>query len=200
VIVQGELDGKTTPTVDLYIPEIEDADLMWSIVRPPLNFPSCPLVLTSSHQPPPTIDEARSMHDITNIHHVSELSTSISSLLSGSSPLLIHTLPTTSKFPTHSPAFSALLSPSASSSEYLLPAIHQARLLKDDAEIALIRQANAISSRAHETVMRVLGSAVKAWKAESHGKEGKALLPGEWLIEKEEEAEAIFVASCRREG
>jgi Xaa-Pro dipeptidase len=25
-------------------------------------------------------------------------------------------------------------------------------------------------------------------------------LPGEWLIEKEAEAEAIFVASCRREG
>jgi len=28
----------------------------------------------------------------------------------------------------------------------------------------------------------------------------RPLLPGEWLIEKEAEAEAIFVASCRREG
>jgi Xaa-Pro dipeptidase len=38
VVVQGELDGKTPPTVDLYIPEIEEADLMWSIVRPPPKF------------------------------------------------------------------------------------------------------------------------------------------------------------------
>jgi len=28
----------------------------------------------------------------------------------------------------------------------------------------------------------------------------KPALPGEWRIEKEAEAEAVFVASCRREG
>jgi hypothetical protein len=49
--------------------------------------------------------------------------------------------------------------------------------------------------------MRVLGAAVRGQikAADGSGKE-RPLLPGEWLIEKEEEAEAIFVASCRREG
>ena len=37
-------------------------------------------------------------------------------------------------------------------------------------------------------------------KLEFDGNSGRPLLPGEWLIEKEAEAEAIFVASCRREG
>jgi Xaa-Pro dipeptidase len=138
------------------------------------------------------------MFDSSSIHHVSDITPKLTSLLGASSPPLIHTLPTTAQFPTHSPAFSALLS--ASSSEHLLPALHRARLIKDESEIALIRKANAISSRAHETVMRVLGSAVRAGKAQEVGKEGRPLLPGEWLIEKEEEAEAIFVASCRREG
>ena len=31
-------------------------------------------------------------------------------------------------------------------------------------------------------------------------REGKLVMPGEWRIEKEAEAEAAFVASCRREG
>ena len=47
--------------------------------------------------------------------------------------------------------------------------------------------------------MRVLGVGVRgapgSTDAQSHPP-----LPGEWLIEREAEAEAIFVASCRREG
>jgi len=49
--------------------------------------------------------------------------------------------------------------------------------------------------------MRVLGKAVKGGIAMGAGAGvDRPLLPGEWLIEKEAEAEAIFVASCRREG
>jgi len=50
--------------------------------------------------------------------------------------------------------------------------------------------------------MRVLGAAVKGkiQREATAAKGERPLLPGEWLIEKEAEAEAIFVASCRREG
>ena len=84
---------------------------------------------------------------------------------------------------------------------YLLPAVHRARLTKDAYEVAEIRRASEISSRAHETVMRVLGLGVKHLQEGKTVKaQGRPLLPGEWLIEKEAEAEALFVASCRREG
>lgn len=63
----------------------------------------------------------------------------------------------------------------------------------------MIRKANEISSRAHEVIMRVLGKAVKD-KLSGKSQAGTLLMPGDWLIEKEAEAEAIFVASCRREG
>jgi hypothetical protein len=50
--------------------------------------------------------------------------------------------------------------------------------------------------------MRVLGVGVRG--ALTSQRAGAAQvhpsLPGEWLIEREAEAEAIFVASCRREG
>ena len=68
-------------------------------------------------------------------------------------------------------------------------------------EVAEIKHANDISSRAHETVMRVLGQGVKGLIKRGEGAGvTRPLLPGEWLIEKEAEAEALFVASCRREG
>jgi Xaa-Pro dipeptidase len=137
------------------------------------------------------------MFDASSIHHASSLTAALTALVGSLSPPLIHTLPPTAQFPTHTPAFAGLLT--SSSSAYLLPALHRARLIKDDAEVALIRTANAISSRAHETVMRVLGAAVRSGARQAE-KEDRSLLPGEWLIEKENEAEAIFVASCRREG
>ena len=53
--------------------------------------------------------------------------------------------------------------------------------------------------------MRVLGAGVRrAFRSpqdcEGDVRAAAVALPGEWLIEKEAEAEAIFVASCRREG
>jgi Xaa-Pro dipeptidase len=47
--------------------------------------------------------------------------------------------------------------------------------------------------------MRVLGIGVRRALAATPS-DARPSLPGEWLIEKEAEAEAIFVASCRREG
>ncbi|KAK7046004.1 hypothetical protein VNI00_006999 [Paramarasmius palmivorus] len=177
-----------TPSLELFIPKIELADLMWSV-------------------PPPTLAAAAETHDVTHIDYPSALPEVIKTTIKAFPDALFHTLPRGSPlFPVIPPEFTQLVLSSdnkdlAISDLYLLPALHRARLIKDDSEIALIRHANEISSRAHETVMRVLGKAVKGVieRGKGAGVE-RPLLPGEWLIEKEAEAEAIFVASCRREG
>ena len=149
---------------------------------------------------PPTLQEARDLYAVDEIEHPPKLVTAILQLPQGT---IIHLLPETTQFPNISASEvdglkAALESAPTKTTEYLLPALHKTRLIKDPYEIAMIRKANAISSRAHEVVMRVLGLAVagKIKRESSH----TPLLPGEWLIEKEAEAEAIFVASCRREG
>ncbi|ESK91522.1 xaa-pro dipeptidase [Moniliophthora roreri MCA 2997] len=176
------------PSLELFIPKIELADLMWSV-------------------PPPTLEAAAETHDVTHVDYSSSVSEAIKTTIKAFPDALFHTLPRGSPlFPVISAEFTQLiLSPEheglAVSDLYLLPALHQARLIKDDDELALIRHANEISSRAHETVMRVLGKAVKGEIERGKGAGvDRPLLPGEWLIEKEAEAEAIFVASCRREG
>lgn len=86
--------------------------------------------------------------------------------------------------------------------EYLLKALHLARLTKTTAEIELIREACRISSGAHEVVMRELGRYAKKRalgdipKQERTGKEA----PRDWEVESEGDAEAVFVAACRRSG
>ncbi|KAI9570076.1 Creatinase/aminopeptidase [Boletus coccyginus] len=149
---------------------------------------------------PPTLQEARDMYTVDEIEHPPNLVTAISQLPQGT---IVHLLPETDQFPNVASTEldglkEALQSAPAKTTEYLLPALHRTRLIKDPYEIAMIRKANDISSRAHEVIMRVLGLAVsgKIKRQSSH----TPLLPGEWLIEKEAEAEAIFVASCRREG
>lgn len=177
-----------TPSVDLFIPKAELADLMWSV-------------------PPPSLDAASQTHNVTRVEHLPALTSTIETLIKALPGALFHTLPR------GSPLFPALpaeyIQPILSASEqdigvtdaYLLEALQHSRLIKDEDELALIKKANEISSRAHEVVMRVLGKAVKG-KIEAGPGAGvdRPLLPGEWLIEKEAEAEAIFVASCRREG
>ncbi|KAH9047102.1 Creatinase/aminopeptidase [Lactarius hengduanensis] len=198
----------------LFIPEAEPADLMWSV-------------------PPPTLDAARETYNVTDVLYTSSFASSLAAVLQaakagrkhtsgtpGGSPFVhaftaaamtagttfhphVHTLPQTAQFPTL-PSFPHTVRKLTS---YLLSALHRARLTKSAAEIAHIRRANAISSRAHEVVMRVLGVGVRRALASPQGgtQDADAVakrvpLPGEWLIEKEAEAEAIFVASCRREG
>ncbi|KAI9433170.1 Creatinase/aminopeptidase [Lactarius indigo] len=201
------------PVLTLFIPEAEPADLMWSV-------------------PPPTLDAARETYNVTDVLYTSSFASSLAAALQAAkaghrapahtsggptSSLFthgnlqaaitggmfvhphVHTLPQTAQFPTL-PSFP----PTArQTSTYLLSALHRARLTKSAAEIAHIRHANAISSRAHEVVMRVLGAGVRRALAgpQDGTQDAKRIpLPGEWLIEKEAEAEAIFVASCRREG
>ena len=149
--------------------------------------------------PPPTIPEARETHNVTDILHTESFSSLFDSALATAPGALVHTLPQTAQFP----ALPSLLAGvTGSESAYLLPALHRARLTKSDAEIQRIRRANEISSRAHEVVMRVLGAGVRGARADRDDQMAQRHppLPGEWLIEREAEAEAIFVASCRREG
>lgn len=190
--------AKNVGAVDtkLYVPNPTLEDLMWSPA-------------------PPTISEARDTYDVDDVFHTEELSDHLKSLPADA---LVHVLPRIDKFPcvhksvaSDSPVLAALNElhtlgektedGSAITEEYLLTALHQTRLIKDAFEIDLIRRANDISSRAHEVVMRVLGLAVQR-KIEQLDQpaNGRPLLPGEWLIRTEAEAEAIFVASCRREG
>ncbi|KAG5637650.1 hypothetical protein H0H81_003727 [Sphagnurus paluster] len=171
-----------TPSIDLFVPEAVEADIMWSV-------------------PPPSLDAAAASHDVTHVKHPATIPSLLAALPPGA---LVHTLAR------GSPLFPAIpddhLAPLlvhdsiTPTDAYLLTALHNARLIKDEHEISLIRKANEISSRAHETVMRVLGQAVKHGLRAGAAREGRPLLPGEWLIEKEAAAEAIFVASCRREG
>ena len=174
--------------MELFIPKAEPADIMWSV-------------------PPPSLKDAKETHDVTRVDYSSALPAAIDALITTLPGALFHTLPRGSPlFPVLSDEYvQPILAPGneggAVTDLYLLPALHRARLTKDEDEIAAIKHANRISSRAHEVVMRVLGMAVKGGlqKAAAAVKD-RPLLPGEWLIEKEAEAEAVFVASCRREG
>ncbi len=144
------------------------------------------------------------MYEATLVAHTEALPEAIHQLLKAFPEAIFHTLPKGSPlFPDLAEQYSGIpLSRNARvTDEFLLAALHHARLTKDAAEVALIKKANEISSRAHEVVMRVLGQGVRGLikKGKGAGTE-RPLLPGEWLIEKEAEAEALLVASCRREG
>lgn len=173
----------STPSVELFIPKAELADMMWSV-------------------PPPSLEDAKKNHDVTDIDYPAALPAAIDILFKALPGALFHTLPRNSPlFPILPEEYTqqVLSLGGAVTDLYLLSALHQTRLTKDADEIAAMKQANEISSRAHEVVMRVLGKAVKG-KIQAEAGANRPLLPGEWLIEKEAEAEAIFVASCRREG
>jgi len=151
--------------------------------------------------PPPTILEARKMYNVTDILHTGTFSSHFDSALAAAPTALVHTLPQTqtAQFPALPPLSAGV---AGSLDTYLITALHRARLTKSNAEIQRIRRANEISSRAHEVVMRVLGVGVRGAPGSTDGEmaQNHPPLPGEWLIEREAEAEAIFVASCRREG
>lgn len=172
------------PSSQLFIPKAELADLMWSV-------------------PPPSLEEAAATHNVTRVDHPAALQNAIQEQIKAFPGAIVHTLPTSPLFPSIPSEYTApFLAGNVNVTEdYLLTALHRARLTKDAEEIALIRRANEISSRAHETVMRVLGQGVRGLitRGKGAGTE-RPLLPSEWLIQKEAEAEALFVASCRREG
>jgi Xaa-Pro dipeptidase len=170
----------------LFIPREDPLETMWS-------------------PPPPTLEAARATHESDQIAYSDELDTHAANAVQQAGESILHILPQTALFPNIPASLLTALSASRLTSpptiRYLLPALHAARLIKTPYEIELIREANAISSRAHEVIMRVLGKDSKEVGGKvSTVKVTSALMPGQWRIEKEAEAEAIFVASCRREG
>ncbi|CCL98489.1 uncharacterized protein FIBRA_00487 [Fibroporia radiculosa] len=171
--------------MQLFIPKVEIADLMWSV-------------------PPPTPEEALQAHQVTRIENLAALPGALNEQLKAYPDAAFHILPANSPlFPTLPAEYAALILSNnvLVTDKYLLTAVHRARLTKDHDEIEAIKKATAISSRAHEVVMRVLGQGVRGAITRGKGAGvGRPLLPSEWLIEKEAEAEALFVASCRREG
>jgi Xaa-Pro dipeptidase len=154
--------------------------------------------------PPPTPEAALQTHNVTRVEQTDALPDALQELIKAFPNAIIHTLPKESiLFPTIPAEYTEMLVSGKLhiTDHYLLPALHKARLIKTSEELHEIRKANEISSRAHETVMRVLGLAIRGAIVKGAGAgETRPLLPSEWLIEKESEAEAIFTASCRREG
>ncbi|KZO93330.1 Creatinase/aminopeptidase [Calocera viscosa TUFC12733] len=161
----------------LFVPEEDPLEVLWSPA-------------------PPSLEEAEKAHDASCVKPTSVLPHLLADLLGATPEALLHTLPSSpAPFPPLPEAVHSLASSHGSTAAYLLPALHRSRLLKDPHEVARIRKANAISSRAHELVMRLLGTYAGQARRETRGGE----MPGEWRIQKEGDAEAVFVASCRRE-
>lgn len=163
-------------TSTLFIPPVSEDVIMWSVS-------------------PPSLEMAKNVYDATTIQHTTDLPKALQSLPQGS---VIHVLPTSSLYPSIPSGIAEVLGTKKPSDTVLLPALQEARITKTPEEIELIRKANAISSRAHECVMRTLGVAVQSKIDE--GKAGVVKVPSQWMVKSEAEAEALFVASCRREG
>mgnify|MGYP002718796857 CR=1 FL=1 len=177
----------------LFVPKADPLETMWSVA-------------------PPTLDESRALFDSDNISYLDELEDALEQAVArakeaNKGPLILHTLPDTLEFPALPPSVTAnLQGPNAAvarNTDYLLDALQIARLTKDEFEIDLIREANRISSAAHEVLMRELGRFANKRQAggltndkKRTGKEGLT----EWEVESEGDAEALFVATCRRAG
>ncbi|KAH9935829.1 Creatinase/aminopeptidase [Amylocystis lapponica] len=172
------------PDIQLFIPKTEPADLMWSV-------------------PPPSLEEAARAYQVTRVAHPDTFIDTAGEL-KALADASVHVLPfDSSPFPALPQNLARTVSKAniTITDRLLLPALHRARLTKDATEIDEIRRANTISSRAHEVVMPVLGQGVRRTIVPGKGAGvDRPLLPGEWMIEKEAEAEALFISSCRLEG
>lgn len=120
---------------------------------------------------------------------------------------LVHVLSTSeSGYPVPSPwiieKLASLSTSTNVTADYLQKAFHHARLIKTPQEISYIREACRITSGAHEIVMRELGkfAARREGKAAQAGRRDGTEALSEWEIESEGDAEAVFVAACRRAG
>lgn len=152
---------------------------------------------------PPTLDEAKAKFESDEITHTTDLAKHLSAV-DGT----LYTLPSTHEYPALPATAQDFLSKKQEGSyntSSLRRALHRARLVKTEYEIDLIREANRISSGAHEVLMRELGKYAKRRESakeqaggsrERSGKEGLT----EWEVESEGDAEAVFVAACRRMG
>ncbi|WWC65841.1 uncharacterized protein I303_108463 [Kwoniella dejecticola CBS 10117] len=169
---------------NLFIPPEDPAETMWSV-------------------PPPSLEQAGHLFESDNIQHTTSLEGFLKSAVSCApdAEVVLHTLPRTMEYPAL-PSIIGDMKALTITTDHLFTALHIARTTKDEAEIERIREANRISSGAHETVMRELGKfAAKRAQASifSKSRTGKETLD-QWEIESEADAEAIFVAACRRMG
>ncbi|WVQ95807.1 hypothetical protein IAU59_002906 [Kwoniella sp. CBS 9459] len=172
---------------NLFIPPEDPAETMWSV-------------------PPPSLSEAEATFDSDEIRYTTGLPSFLEDAVkyaksTNQAELVLHTLPRSMEYPALSTALDSVKGISQNT-EYLFKALHIARMVKDEQEISLIKRANEISSGAHEVVMRELGRFAskreqkKVDGATRHGNEGLT----QWEIESEGDAEAVFVAACRRMG
>jgi Xaa-Pro dipeptidase len=160
-------------THQLFIPPADPLVTMWSVA-------------------PLTLEQAKEQLQSDDISHT----TGFEKALQGMGETVIHTLPLTMEYP-------PLTAVKATETRYLLDALHVARLIKDDAEIDLIREANRISSGAHEVLMRELGRYAKGRQETKGGRvrtRDGSVPVSQWEVESEMDAEALFVATCKRAG
>ncbi|KAJ2741867.1 hypothetical protein GGI20_004881 [Coemansia sp. BCRC 34301] len=90
---------------------------------------------------PPSLEEYRTRHGFDYAHYTNEIDTIIGQLNPGTLFML----------PEHSALHLAF---DAKAADKLRDAVHEARVFKDDCEIAIMRRANQISSNAHVSLMR----------------------------------------------
>lgn len=107
--------------------------------------------------PPPTVEEAVQLYSpgqVTSVYVSPDLPKMVHETLKTYPDAILHVLPPYpfAPFPEQPKDFAEPYGGSATHA-YLLQALHQARLIKTPQEIALIRKANEISSRAHEVTV-----------------------------------------------
>jgi Xaa-Pro dipeptidase len=195
LIVRFTASDKTdSPSFDvkLCIPEEDAESSMWSV-------------------PPPSLKQAKDMFDF----DASELGfTGVDdqawwgSLVNSSQDQVVHVLSTVAdgSYPVMAQWMTSAFNQTSKikvTADHLQRAFHYARLIKTEQEISYIREACRITSGAHEIVMRELGKFAARRQDKAHGgasrRDGKEGL-SEWEIESEGDAEAVFVAACRRAG
>lgn len=157
---------------------------------------------------PPTLEESNERFDSDKIAYLDDISSQLRAAIDqakqSGGQVVLHTLSDTLEFPALPSAVTDLLKDGDGiirDDKYLLDAVQIARLTKDEFEIDLIREANRISSGAHEVLMRELGRFADKRQGEGKkrarsGQEGVA----QWEVESEGDAEALFVATCKRSG
>lgn len=184
VLVTFNLDNATSAVPEfqhtLFVPPADPLETMWSVAPPTLE------VAAATFEP--------------SVAHTTDLPSALSAL----EGVTVHTLPHTHEFPPLPTEVLAIAEIDTAKGERLRAAFHVARLTKTESEIALIRKANAITSGAHEVLMRELGrfaaSRAKSASVEHKGERTGAEALMQWEVESEADAEALFVAACRRMG
>lgn len=171
VLILFDLDGSIQH--HLFVPRADPLETMWSVA-------------------PPTLEESRQAFDSDSVAYLDDLEKVLHNA-ARNKRFVLYTLPGTVEFP----ALPTIIGEVECNDRLLLEAIQIARITKDEHEIDLIREANRISSDAHEVLMRELGRfAGRRRQFERNGKEGLR----EWEVESEGDAEALFVAACKRAG